>query len=80
MRELNLNFNHDNFNLLWISLSARERELLNTIEEHGDDSEEGALALNDLAYLRLYIAELKEKAEKVFDESVFNTSDDAFEF
>ncbi len=78
MRELDLKFNHDNFSLFWLSLLAREKELLKTVEEYGEDSDEGSFALNDLAYLRLYRDDLKEKAEKTFDPSVFSTSDDPY--
>lgn len=78
MRELNIPLKHDSFNLIWLSLLAREKELLRTIEKYGEDSDEGSFALNDLAYLRLYRDDLREKAEKVFDESVFDASDEPY--
>lgn len=78
MRELYLNLNHDNFSLFWLSLLARENELLKLVVEYGEDSDEGSFALNDLVYLRLYREDLKEKAEKVFDQSVFSTSNEPY--
>ena len=80
MRELQLTFSHDSFNLLWISLCSREKELLNIVDEFGEDSEDGALALNDLAYLHIFKEKIKDKACDVFDESVFDVSDETFKF
>ena len=78
MRELDLKFNHDNFSLFWLSLLARENELLQIIEKYGEDSDAGSFALNDLGYLRLYRDDLKEKGQKVFDDSVFSESDEPY--
>lgn len=78
MRSLDLTLTSDNFSLLWMSLHAREAELLHRVEVYGEDSDQGADALNDLAYLRLYKKELKEKAEKVFGKNVFIVSDEPY--
>ena len=78
MQELELTIDRNAFSLLWISLHAREADLLGRVEEHGEDSDEGADALNDLAYLRLYKKSLKEKAEQVFDSNAFIVSDEPY--
>lgn len=71
MRELELKVDRSTFSLLWMSLHARENELLNRVEQFGEDSDEGADALNDIVALRLYKRELKGLAEKIFDENSF---------
>ena len=76
MAELTLTVTRQHFNLLWRSLHDRETALLARVEEFTDDSEEGAAALNDLAYLRLYRKQLKESAEPIFHENAFSTSDE----
>ncbi len=78
MRELNLTIDRVSFSLLWMSLHARENELLGRVEKYGEDSNEGADALNDLAYLRLYKIDLKEEAEQVFDANAFIVGDDSY--
>ncbi len=78
MRELELTLKSDNFSLIWISLHAREKELLARIEEYGENSDQGADALSDLAYLRLYQKSLRAKAESIFNKNVFNTSDETY--
>ncbi len=76
MKLLNLPLNQSTFNLIWRSLHAREKELLSIVEKFGDESDEGADALNDIVALRLYIDELKEQAEKVFsDKNTFTLED-----
>ncbi|WP_096087231.1 hypothetical protein [Agaribacterium haliotis] len=76
MESLNLSLDQSSFNLIWRSLHAREKELLSIVENFGDDSDEGADALNDIVALRLYIDELKEQAEKVFsDKNAFILED-----
>ncbi|GAA6167305.1 hypothetical protein [Sessilibacter corallicola] len=76
MEYLNLPLNQSTFNLIWRSLHAREKELLSIVEKFGDESDEGADALNDIVALRLYIDELKEQAEKVFsDKNAFILED-----
>ncbi len=76
MESLNLSLDQGSFNLIWRSLHAREKELLSIVENFGDDSDEGADALNDIVALRLYIDELKEQAEKVFsDKNAFILED-----
>ncbi len=76
MKLLNLPLNQSTFNLIWRSLHAREKELLSIVEKFGDESDEGADALNDIVALRLYIDELKEQAEKVFsDKNAFILED-----
>jgi hypothetical protein len=75
MRELELKIDRSTFSLLWMSLHARESELLSRVEQFGEDSDEGADALNDIVALRLYKRELKEQAEVVFDKNAFIVSD-----
>ena len=76
MQELDITIDSNGFNLIWKSLHAHENNLLAVVEEHGEDSDEGADALNDLAFLRLYKIGLKEKAEKVFHANAFIVEDD----
>lgn len=76
MENINLSLDQSSFNLIWRSLHAREKELLCIIEQFGDDSDEGADALNDIVVLRLYIEDLKEQAETVFsDKNAFILED-----
>lgn len=75
MRVLELKIDRSTFNLLWKSLHAREETLLRRVEEYGEDSDEGADALNDIMALRLYRNELREDAEPVFDANAFLTDD-----
>ncbi|RUT64694.1 hypothetical protein CKG00_16165 (plasmid) [Morganella morganii] len=75
MRVLELKIDRSTFNLLWKSLHAREEALLRRVEEYGEDSDEGADALNDIMALRLYRKELWEDAEPVFDANAFLTDD-----
>ncbi|EGT3624090.1 MULTISPECIES: hypothetical protein [Morganella] len=75
MRVLELKIDRSTFNLLWKSLHAREEALLRRVEEYGEDSDEGADALNDIMALRLYRNELREDAEPVFDANAFLTDD-----
>ncbi|MCO1337044.1 hypothetical protein MO867_22225 [Microbulbifer sp. OS29] len=79
MRELELKIDRSTFSLLWMSLHARENELLSRVEQFGEDSDEGADALNDIVALRLYKRELKEQAEKVFDKNAFIVSDESYQ-
>ncbi|MGH1487338.1 MAG: hypothetical protein ACRBCI_14080 [Cellvibrionaceae bacterium] len=79
MQALELKVDRSTFNLLWKSLHARESILLKTVEEYGEDSDEGADTLNDIVALRLYQKELKEQAEKVFDENAFIVHDESYE-
>ncbi|WP_444957617.1 hypothetical protein [Microbulbifer sp. ZKSA002] len=76
MRELELKINRSTFILLWRSLHARENELLNIVEEFGEESDEGCDALNDIIALRLYKDGLQEKAKDVFDENAFLLTDE----
>lgn len=75
MQELNLKIDSGTFNLIWRSLHARESELLNIVSKHGDDSDEGADALNDIVTLRLYKEELEEQAGEIFDKNAFILED-----
>ena len=79
MRELELKIDRSSFNLLWKSLHAREDALLTIVEQYGEDSDEGADALNDIVALRLYKKELKEQAEKVFDPNAFIVNDEPYD-
>ncbi|WHI45680.1 hypothetical protein [Microbulbifer sp. VAAF005] len=78
MRTLKLEIDRSTFSLLWTSLHTRENELLNRINEFGEDSDEAADAANDVIALRLYKKELKAQAEEVFDENAFIVSDEAY--
>lgn len=78
MNELNITVDRSAFSLLWMSLHSRENELLKRVEVYGEDSDEGADALNDLAYLRLYKNNLEEKAKAVFDANAFIVSDEPY--
>ena len=71
MDTLELSLKRDHFSLIWNSLHSREKALFAIVEKFGEDSDEGADALNDLAYLRLYMKGLKEKAAKIFPEAAF---------
>lgn len=75
MRVLELKIDRSTFNLLWKSLHAREEALLRKVQKYGEDSDEGADALNDIIALRLYKKELREEAESVFDTNAFITGD-----
>lgn len=80
MEKLNLSLDQSTFNLVWRSLHAREKELLDVVDTYGDDSDEGADALNDLVVLRLYKDELQEQAKQVFsDENAFILEDVAID-
>lgn len=75
MKVLELKIDRSTFNLLWKSLHAREEALLRKVQKYGEDSDEGADALNDIIALRLYKKELREEAESVFDTNAFITGD-----
>lgn len=78
MKKFNLEVTEQNFNLLWRSLDALEKKLLQVIADNEDneDSEEAAFAGNDLVYLRMYRDDLKRDAETAgFNKSAFSLSD-----
>jgi hypothetical protein len=75
-RELQLNLKAKHFSLIWMALHDREEKLLKIIEENGEDSDEAALAGNDIIFLRLYRKELKQRAETVFNSNVFDLSEE----
>ncbi len=79
MSELDLKIDRATFTLLWKSLHAREDALLQIVEQHGEDSDQGADALNDIVALRLYKKELKEQAEPVFDPNAFLVDDEPYD-
>lgn len=73
MRTFTIEINEKFFNLLWRSLHARETELLRQIADKGEDSDDAALAGNDVVYLRLCKDELEEWAKAaVFSDGVFS--------
>ncbi len=76
MNELDIKLDSNSFNLLWKALHAHENNLLKIVDEFGEDSDEGADALNDLAFLRLYKDGIKKKAEKVFHKNSFIVEND----
>jgi len=75
MKKLELKIDRSTFSLLWMSLHARENELLRIVDQYSEDSDEGADALNDIVALRLYKKELKEQAENIFDKNAFILED-----
>ncbi len=75
MREFTLSIDEQNFNLIWRGLAAREKELIDIIEEYQDD-EIAPCANNDLIYLRLYKNTLKEMAQKMHFLTCFSLSDE----
>ena len=79
MRKLDISLKADHFNLIWVSLHAREQQLLKVVEDFGEDSDQGADALNDIVYLRLYRNSLREKAEPIFNKSVFIVGDEPYD-
>lgn len=72
---LSLDVSWANFRVIWLSLLDREQKLQKIIETHDEESDETVFALNDLAALRIYKDALKEKAEKVFHVSIFESSE-----
>lgn len=78
LRQLDISLQQKHFSLIWKSLHAREQELLTRVEKYGEDSEEGGLALNDIAFLRLYRKELKKEAKEIFNQNAFSLSDGAY--
>ena len=75
-RRLTLHLKGQHFSLIWMALHDREQKLLQIIEGYGEDSDEGALAANDIIYLRLYRDELQKKAVEVFEPNVFDLSEE----
>lgn len=64
------------FNLLWRSIIARENELLDSLSQHAEESDEAALISNDIVCLRLCKKDLQEKAKKSsFSNSAFSLDD-----
>jgi hypothetical protein len=77
MRSFTLEVDEKSFNLLWRSVIARENELLESLSQEDEDSDDAALISNDIVYLRLYKTELKEKAVNAsFSDGAFSLDDD----
>jgi len=70
-RRIELPVTEANFSLIWNALHDREQRLLRVIEYYGEDSDEAALAANDLVGLRLYMKGLRARVEPVFFPNVF---------
>ena len=76
MRSFTLEVDEKYFNLLWRSIVAREIELLDSLSQEDEDSDESALIGNDIVYVRLCKKELREKAEKSsFSDGAFSLDD-----
>lgn len=77
MRKFTLEIDEKYFNLLWRPIVARENELLDTLSQEDEDSDEAALLSNDIVYLRLCKKKLQEKAEEAaFSDGAFSLGDD----
>lgn len=76
MRSFLIDIDEKYFNLIWRSLTERERTLLNNIEQEGDGLDMAAFAANDLVYLRLCKKELEQKARAAgFSDVAFSEDD-----
>jgi hypothetical protein len=64
------------FNLLWRPIIARENELLDSLSQYDEASDEAALISNDIVYLRLCKKDLQDKAQKPsFSDGAFSIDD-----
>jgi hypothetical protein len=76
MRTFTLDVNEKVFNLLWRSISARERELLASLSQKPEGSDESALIGNEVAYLRLCKKDLEKQARAAgFSDGAFSLED-----
>jgi hypothetical protein len=48
---------------LWRSIIARENELLDSLSQYDEESDEAVLISNDIFYLRLCKKDLQDKAQ-----------------
>ena len=77
MRSFALEIDEKLFNLLWRSIITRENEMLDSLSQEDEDSDEAALLSNDIVYLRLCKKELEAKAnEAAFSDGAFSLDDD----
>jgi len=64
------------FNLLWRSIDARERELLASLSQKPEGSDDSALIGNDVVYLRLCKKDLAKQARAAgFSDGAFSLDD-----
>jgi hypothetical protein len=63
MRSINIEIDEKYFNLLWRSIIARENELLDSLSQYDEESDEAVLISNDIFYLRLCKKDLQDKAQ-----------------
>jgi hypothetical protein len=76
MRSFTLEIDEKFFNLLWRSIIARENELIDSLSQEDEDSDEAALISNEIVYLRLCKKGLQDKAEKSsFSKGAFSLDD-----
>jgi hypothetical protein len=76
MRSFNIEIDEKYFNLLWRSIIARENELLDSLSQYDEESDEAALIGNDIVYLRLCKKDLQDKAQKAsFSNGAFSLGD-----
>jgi hypothetical protein len=76
MRSINIEIDEKYFNLLWRSIIARENELLDSLSQYEEGSDEAALIGNDIVYLRLCKNDLQDKAQKAsFSNGAFSLED-----
>ena len=76
MRSFNIKIDEKYFNLLWRSIIARENELLDSLSQYDEESDEAALISNDIVYLRLCKKDLQDKAqESSFSKGAFSLDD-----
>jgi hypothetical protein len=78
MRSFHLKVDERYFNMLWRSLLAREKELMEIVAEHEDDedSDEAIMAANDVVYVRMSKKSIEKLAREAgFPESAFSVDD-----
>ena len=77
MRSFNIKIDEKYFNLLWRSIIARENELLDSLSQYDEESDEAALISNDIVYLRLCKKDLQDKAhDSSFSKGAFSLDSD----
>jgi hypothetical protein len=76
MRSFVIEIDEKYFNFLWRSINTRESELLDSLSQEDQESDEAALISNEIVYLRLCKNDLQEKAEKAaFSNGAFSLND-----
>jgi len=78
MRTKEFTFTADHFHLLWKALHDREEKLNAIIEtSEDDDSDEFVFVSNDIDYLRGFMRWFEKEGRTVFNDSVFDLSEEA---